>query len=146
MKRVIPVMLAMLSLALTSADLTDAPQKPPKQFTVYPIGYVREVEGRTLIVLERKYEPAMLGVENLSEIWVLWWFDRNDTPEKRSILRVHPRGNPDNPIRGVFATHSPVRPNLIAITRCKILSVKENVIEIESIDAFPGTPVLDLKS
>jgi tRNA (Thr-GGU) A37 N-methylase len=45
----------------------------------------------------------------------------------------------------VFATRAPMRPNLIALTRCKILSVKKNVIEIDSIDAFTDTPVLDLK-
>ncbi len=125
----------------------DAPQaQVVKEFTMHPIGYVKKPEGRTLIVLDKKYEPALLGVSELSEIWVLWWFDRNDNPEKRSILQVHPRGNPDNPIRGVFATHSPVRPNLIGMTRCKVISVKENVIEIESIDAFEDTPVLDIKS
>ena len=69
-----------------------------------------------------------------------------DTPEKRSILQVHPRGNVENPIRGVFATHAPVRPNLIAISRCKIITVKNNIIEIDDIDAFSGSPVLDLKN
>jgi len=113
---------------------------------VYPVGYVRKADGRTTIVLEKKYQPALLGVDKLSEIWVLWWFDKSDTSEKRSILQVHPQGNPDNPIRGVFATHSPVRPNLIAMTRCKVISVKENTIEIESIDAFADTPVLDIKN
>ena len=39
-----------------------------------------------------------------------------------------------------------MRPNLIAISRCKILSVKDNVIEIDEIDAFDDTPVLDLKN
>ena len=113
---------------------------------MHPIGYVRKAEGRTTIVLDKKYQPGLLRFEKLSEAWVFWWFDRNDTPEKRSILQVHPGGNPDNPLTGVFATHSPVRPNLIAMTRCKIISVKDNVIEIESIDAFPDTPVLDLKN
>ena len=84
-------------------------------------------------------------MEELSEIWVLYWFDRNDTPQKRSILQVHPKGDPNNPIRGVFATRAPVRPNLIALSRCKIRSVKENIIEIDQIDAFPDTPILDLK-
>ena len=121
-------------------------QKVAKKYTVYPIGWVRKSEGRTTIVIEKKFQPAMLGLEKCSEVWVLYWFDRNDTPEKRSILKVHPGGNKNNPIRGVFATHSPVRPNLIAMTRCKILSVKENVIEIEGIDAFADTPVLDLKN
>ena len=96
------------------------------------------MDNRTTIVLDKKYEPGLLRMEKQAEIWVLWWFDRNDTPEKRSILQVHPQGNPDNPLTGVFATHSPVRPNLIAMTRCKIISVKDNVIEIEGIDAFPA--------
>lgn len=149
MKRLIPIALAAFSLAVCSTGrvrVDGAEEEAVKQFIVHPIGYVREAEGRTVIVVEKKYEPALLGVDELSQIWVLWWFDRNDTPQKRSILQVHPRGNPDNPIRGVFATHSPVRPNLIAMTRCKVVSVRENVVEIESIDAFPGTPVLDIKS
>jgi len=120
-------------------------EEPSPRYTVYPIGWVRKTEGKTLIEIDQKYQPALLGLEKFSEIWVLYWFDRNDTPQRRSILQVHPRGNPANPIRGVFATHSPVRPNLIALSRCKILSVKGNVIEIDQIDAFPDTPVLDLK-
>ena len=151
MKRWVPILLAVFSLALASAAPAPVQQAPKEkevktQFTVYPIGYVRKTEGRTLIVIDKKYEEGLLRVDRLSHIWVLWWFDRNDTPEKRAVLKVHPQGNPQNPLSGVFATHSPVRPNLIAMTRCKILSVKENVIEVESIDAFDDTPVLDLKS
>lgn len=62
------------------------------------------------------------------------------------MLQVHPGGNPDNPIWGAFATRSPVRPNLIAMTRCKVITVKDNTIEIEDIGAFPDTPVIDLKN
>ena len=104
------------------------------------------MEGRTTIVVDKQYQPGLLGLEKFSHVWVLYWFDRNDTPEKRSILQVHPRGDKKNPLRGVFATHSPVRPNLIAMSRCKIISVEENVVEIDEIDAFPDTPVLDLKN
>ncbi len=117
-----------------------------REFKLHPIGYVKKTSGKTLLVLDKKYQPGLLRIDKLSEIWVLWWFDRNDTPKKRAILQVHPRGNPANPLTGVFATHSPVRPNLIAMTRCKIIAVKENVIEIESIDAFPDTPIIDIKS
>ena len=124
----------------------DSRKQTDEHFTVAPIGYVRKTDGRTLIVVKKKYQPALLGVGDLEEIWILWWFDRNDTPEKRSILQVHPQGNTANPIRGVFATHSPVRPNLIAMTRCKVIAVEGNTIEIESIDAFDDTPVLDIKS
>ena len=121
-------------------------EKVDKSYTVHPIGWVRKAAGRTTIVVDKKYQDGLLGLDKFPEVWVLYWFDRNDTPRKRSILRVHPRGDKNNPIRGVFATHSPVRPNLIAMTRCKIISVKDNVIEIEGIDAFADTPVLDLKN
>ena len=130
----------------SSRAADDEEEKAIKKFTVYPIGWVRKAEGRTTIVVDKKYQAGLMGLEKCSEVWVLYWFDRNDTPEKRSILQVHPRGDKKNPKRGVFATHSPVRPNLIAMTRCKIISVKDNVIEIESIDALPDTPVLDLKN
>lgn len=115
-------------------------------FTLYPIGSVVKEDGHTYIVIDKKYEPGLMRLEDFSHVTVIYWFDKNDTPEKRSVLQVHPQGNMANPMRGVFATHSPARPNLIAISRCKILSIKANVVEIDSIDAFPDTPVLDLKN
>ena len=54
-------------------------------------------------------------------------------------------GSHYDPLTGVFATRSPVRPNLVALTLCKIVSVKENVVEVEKIDAFDDTPVIDIK-
>jgi tRNA-Thr(GGU) m(6)t(6)A37 methyltransferase TsaA len=114
-------------------------------FELRPIGWIRKNKKRTAIVLYKKYRPALMGVGKLSEIWVLWWFNRNDNPRMRSTLRVHPKGDPANPLRGVFATRAPMRPNLIALSRCKIRSVKNNVITIDKIDALPDTPVLDLK-
>jgi len=130
----------------TGRAADDEGEKIVKKYTVYPIGWVRKTEGQTTIVVDKKYQEGLLGLDKFSEVWVLYWFDRNDTPEKRAILQVHPRGDKKNPKRGVFATHSPVRPNLIAMSKCKIISVKDNVIEIEGIDAFPDTPVLDLKN
>lgn len=146
MRQIVIVLLAASLLGTVFGMDAPSSEETSKEFKVHPIGYVKVEGDRTFIVLDKKYEPGLLRMDKLSEIWVLWWFNRNDTPEKRSILQVHPGGNPDNPLTGVFATHSPVRPNLIAMTRCKILSVKDNVIEIESIDAFPDTPVLDIKS
>lgn len=125
------------------AETTD--ERSQHVYEVWPIGWVRKAEGRTFIEVDRKYQAALMGVENLDSIWVLYWFDRNDTPEQRAILQVHPRGNPDNPLRGVFATRAPVRPNLIALSRSGVVSVKDNIIEIDDIDAFPDTPVLDIK-
>lgn len=126
-----------------SADRLSAAE--PQKFVVEPIGKVQKAENRTLIVLDEKYAPGLLGLDQWSHVQVIWWFDKNDTPQKRAMLQVHPRGDKENPLTGVFACRAPVRPNLIALSLCKIVSVKDNVVEVESLDAFEGTPVLDLK-
>jgi tRNA-Thr(GGU) m(6)t(6)A37 methyltransferase TsaA len=115
------------------------------QFKLYPIGKIEKEDGKTMIVLDKKFQPGLLGLDRQSYVTVVYWFDKNDTPEKRAILQVHPRGNEQLPLTGVFATHSPFRPNLIAISKCDIISIHGNVIEVEDIDAFDGSPVLDLK-
>ena len=116
-----------------------------RQFTLEPIGSVQKSGERTRLVLDKAFEPGLLGLKDFSHVWVFWWFDQNDTPERRSTLQVYPRGDRSNPLTGIFATRSPVRLNLIALSLCRILSIKENVIEIDTIDAYTDTPILDLK-
>ena len=120
-------------------------QAAAPEFKVRPIGTVQKADDRILIVLDKKFQPGLLGLKDYSHVYVLWWFSQNDTPKKRAVLQVHPMGNRENPVTGVFATRSPFRPNLIAMTLCKVISVKDNVVEVEEIDAFDGTPVLDIK-
>jgi len=116
-----------------------------KQFILKPIGLVKKENESTMLLLNKDFEPALKGLDGFSHVWVLWWFDRNDNAEKRSVLQVHPRGNLNNPLTGVFACRSPARPNLIALSLCRILSVRNNIVEVEKIDAFSNTPILDLK-
>lgn len=130
--------------AFGSARAEDSPAQGPV-FTLRPVGWVRKADGTTTIEIDDRYRPALLGVDQLDALWVLYWFDRHDTPEGRSVLQVHPRGDPEQPLRGVFATRSPFRPNLIALSRVRVLAVRGNIIEIDGIDAYPDTPVLDLK-
>ncbi len=117
-----------------------------KTFELVQIGEVIREDGHTYIDIEEKYRDALLGMDQFSEITVIYWFDRNDNAEGRSVLQVHPRGNPVNPVRGVFTTHSPARPNLLGISRCKILSVSGCRIGIEYIDAWDHSPVVDIKN
>lgn len=124
---------------------TDNEQTAQQEFNVYPIGQVVRQDDKTMIVLDKKYKPGLLGLDKHKHVHVVYWFNKNDTPEKRSILQVHPRGDTNNPLTGVFATHSPFRPNLIAISRCDVISVTDNIIEIKDIDAFDNTPIIDLK-
>ena len=143
LKNVFVLLACWLVVSAVAAESPDHGLTPVYQ--VRPIGWVRKTDGRTIIEVDKRYEPALLGVADLEAIWVLYWFDRNDTAERRGILQVHPRRNPENPLRGVFATRAPVRPNLIALSRCRVLAVRGNIVEIDGIDAFPDTPVLDIK-
>jgi tRNA (adenine37-N6)-methyltransferase len=132
-------------IAWTSPSLAAEQAQAAPAYTVSPVGWIRKSDGKTFIVIDKRYQPALLGVDELKSLWVFYWFDRNDSPEKRSILQVHPRGDMTRPLRGVFATRSPFRPNLIAQSEVSVLAVRGNVIEIDGIDAYADTPVLDLK-
>ena len=76
---------------------------------------------------------------------MLYWFHENDDRERRNTLQVHPRGNRENPLTGVFATHAPRRPNLVALCTCRILGIRNRTIRIDTIDAQDGSPVIDIK-
>jgi tRNA (adenine37-N6)-methyltransferase len=115
------------------------------EFRMVPIGKVEKTEEAARIRIFDDYTDGLLGLDGWSHVNVIYWFDRNDTPQRRRILRVHPRGDGSNPLTGVFACRSPVRPNLLALSVCKILSVEGGVITVDGIDAFDGTPVVDLK-
>ncbi len=112
---------------------------------IEPIGHVVREGDRTFLEIRPEFAPALDGLAGFSHVWVLYWFHENDTPENRRILKVHPRRDPNNPLTGVFATRAPVRPNLIGLTACRILQVTGNRLELEGLDARPGSPVLDLK-
>jgi len=114
-------------------------------FKICPVGFIRKKDDTVLIEIDEKFNSALLGLEQFSHINVLYWFHENDTPESRGTLQVHPCRNNKNPLTGVFATHSPHRPNLIAMSLCKILSIDGTTIQIDKIDAFDGSPVIDIK-
>ncbi|MEW6532518.1 MAG: tRNA (N6-threonylcarbamoyladenosine(37)-N6)-methyltransferase TrmO [Thermodesulfobacteriota bacterium] len=115
------------------------------EYRIYPVGEVQKKRGTTVLKIHEPFRDALLGLDRFSHVIVFFWFDRNDTPEKRRILQVHPRRDARNPLTGVFATRSPVRPNLIGHSIAKIKSIKDGSIMVDEIDAFDGTPIIDLK-
>lgn len=114
-------------------------------FEIYPVGCIRKTDQKVGLKIDAAYRDALLGLEEFSHIYVFYWFHENDTAQNRSVLRVHPRGDKNNPLTGVFATHSPLRPNLVASSLCKIESISGNTIYIDEIDALDGSPVIDIK-
>ncbi len=114
-------------------------------YMLKPIGWVRKEAGRVVVEVEESYLAALLGLEQYSHVWVLYWFHENDNPRDRAILQVHPCRNPGNPLTGVFAARAPVRPNLIGLSAARLLGVEGRRLILEGLDAREGTPVLDIK-
>jgi tRNA-Thr(GGU) m(6)t(6)A37 methyltransferase TsaA len=123
-----------------------------KAITFYPIGYIengflesshreqmRASESR--IILDPNLVTGIQGLEPGHQVMVIFHFDRAQDFE----LLQHPRGDRSRARRGVFSLRSPRRPNPIGVTVVEVLSIDENVLTVGGLDAFDGTPVLDLK-
>lgn len=118
-----------------------------------PIGVVRttaigdEVRDKTRtsqIVIRNDLAKALDGIDGFSHLFVL--FLLHEIPEsQRKILKVHPRGRKDMPLLGVFATRTMLRPNPVGLTLVELVKVEANVLTVRGLDAFEGTPVLDIK-
>ena len=130
--------------------MSEAPAMQPVTFT--PVGWVEsefagyapsdEMRKRpSRIVLRPEMALGLMGLEEVEHILVLFNLHRATQYE----LQLHPGHNPENPIRGVFATRSQYRPNAIAATVAEIVSVEDNVINVTGLDAQDGSPVLDIK-
>ncbi len=92
------------------------------------------------------FEPgvadAMRDLLPGTEILVLTWLDRAD----RSVLETIPRGDPRNPMTGVFSTRSPDRPNPIGLHRVRVIAVDGLRAQVDHLEALDGTPVIDVKA
>jgi tRNA-Thr(GGU) m(6)t(6)A37 methyltransferase TsaA len=93
------------------------------------------------LVLEADVAGGLVGVRPGDRLIVLTWLDRAD----RSTLRVHPRDDLAQPLRGVFGTRSADRPNPIGLHEVEVLAVEGRRLHVHPLEAVDGTPVLDLK-
>ena len=93
------------------------------------------------LVLEPRVREALDGMTPGARVIVLTWLDR----ARRDVLRVHPRDDASNPVRGVFSTRSADRPNPIGLHEVEILSIEGDRVHVRPLEALDGTPVLDLK-
>ncbi len=91
------------------------------------------------------FEPDVLeGLRSLGpgdEILLVTWLDR----ARRDVLSVHPRGDASRPEEGVFSTRSPHRPNPIGLHRVVITTVHGRRVQVRSLEALDGTPIIDIK-
>src|SRR6201981_842335 len=138
-----------------------------RSYTLEPIGFIRStVKGRedaprqgpegapdAWIEIEPRFGEALLGGEIGHELIVITWLHE----AKRDVLKGHPRNDPNRPLTGVFYTRSPARPNPLGLHPVTVREIdppsRERYgqtsrirVRIGPIEAFDGTPVVDIKS
>jgi len=118
-----------------------------------PIGYVKtinsnaEVKEKSVnsqIILQPRLIEALEGIEVFSHLFVLFYLDKVPA-ENNLLLKIHPKGRTDLPLMGVLGTRTMLRPNPIGLTLVKLLKVQDNILTVQDLDAYDGTPVLDIK-
>jgi tRNA-Thr(GGU) m(6)t(6)A37 methyltransferase TsaA len=125
-----------------------------KRIVFRPVGWVyNHVTGNRYsdwgdvisdIVLDDELAPALDGIEGFSHIEVLFHIS-HVTAKQRALLRLHPRDRQDMPEVGVFAIRTQYRPNPIGVTVARLLERRGNLLRVAGLDAYNGTPVLDIK-
>ncbi|MBN1311575.1 MAG: excinuclease ABC subunit UvrA [Anaerolineae bacterium] len=113
---------------------------------VFPVGHISRENERTYLEIIESYVPALKQMEHFSHVLVFWWAGAFQRDAHRAACQVQPPYE-NAPVSGVFASRSPARPNPIGLTTVEVLNVdhRQGVIEIAGIDAYDGTPVLDIK-
>ena len=94
------------------------------------------------IEMDPQYADGLDSLNPGAKLEIFTWFHQSD----RKALKVHPRGNINNPMRGVFTTRSPNRPNPIGLHRVTLVAIEKPLtLVVEPLEAIDGTPVIDIK-
>jgi tRNA-Thr(GGU) m(6)t(6)A37 methyltransferase TsaA len=125
-------------------------------YTLQPVGVIRStVKGRedaprqgsedapdAWLEIEPRFAEGLLGIEVGHELIVITWLHQ----AKRDVLQNHPRSDESRPLTGVFYTRSPARPNPLGLHPVMVREIDGTRVKIGPIEAFDGTPVVDIKS
>lgn len=122
-----------------------------EQYTFSPVGIVQNhiekpddyrkiKEKPSTIEVYETYEEALTGIEANDYLDIIFYFHQSE-PATMTETHSYP-----GVLRGVFASRSRRRPNLIGHTTVKLLERKGNKLLVQGLDAISGTPVLDIKN
>ncbi len=96
----------------------------------------------TDLIIHDRYKDALSGLSEYSHLIVIYWMHDVKTCDIRHV----PQGKVGEvPEVGIFACRCPQRPNPIGVSTAEVLSIKNAVITVRSLDVIDGTPILDIK-
>ncbi|MBN8630661.1 MAG: SAM-dependent methyltransferase [Rhodobacterales bacterium] len=101
----------------------------------------REAGGEFRAEVDPPFRPGLLGLVPGMPLILLYWTGL----ARRDLIVLNPshRAEP----AGVFALRAPSRPNPVAMGVVRLLAVDrtQGLLEFDALDAFDGTPLLDIK-
>jgi tRNA-Thr(GGU) m(6)t(6)A37 methyltransferase TsaA len=125
--------------------------------TLHPIGVVRSPVNDPArdqfwggVVSTIELDPAEVspeatsGLDQFSHVVVVFHLHQVAAEQVERATR-HPRGREDWPKVGILAQRAKKRPNRIGVSNCPLLKVDGLRLTVQNLDAFDGTPVLDVK-
>ena len=124
-------------------------------FSLTPVGFIQSSLKRRHVAPKQGHEGAphawlevlpavakgLQGITVGQQIVLVTWLHQ----ARRNILKLHPRGDKNLPLTGVFATRSPDRPNPLGLHRVTVLEIVGNRLRVAPLEAIDATPVVDIK-
>ena len=123
-----------------------------KSLELKPIGTVKNAfnsptlpekiaEQPSTISIFPQFLEGLSGIKKGDMLLILFAFHK----AKGYRLKIHPKGDPRNPERGVFLTCSPYRPNPIGVSVVRVIETREKELDVIGLDALNGSPIIDIK-
>lgn len=111
-------------------------------------GLAKELVSEIVFEPEYRVADALRGLTDFSHIWLIWGFSEARRDGWSPTVRPPRLGG--NERMGVFATRSPFRPNSLALSCVKVVSVEHRegcgeIITVSGADLMNGTPIYDIK-
>jgi len=114
--------------------LTDS-AKVPRHWTV------SDLEGT--LEIDREYTEGLKDIKPGDRIVVIFYFHKSPEFSPELLVQTPPHRNGER--IGIFSICSPIRPNPIGMSVFTVLAIEKNRIRVKGVDAYDGTPILDIK-
>ncbi len=116
-------------------------RSPYKKGGFTPFQPLEREEGKSQIELFPEYAPCLDRLADFNYVIVLFYAHETDGEWTPKVKPPWAKGAEV----GLFASRSPRRPNCIGHSIARLRGIEGNVLHLSALDAFDGTPVLDIK-
>jgi tRNA-Thr(GGU) m(6)t(6)A37 methyltransferase TsaA len=84
-----------------------------------------------------EFAAGLVDVEDYEQLYLFFWLHQSTSPRDLAPFV--------SPPRGIFATHSPSRPNPLGLSIVRLIGRRGRILIVEGVDMYDGTPLLDVK-